>query len=67
MDSKIKLKVGDKVRVKAGLGIVSGWEGYIIEIRGNKAWVDFPYVDIRWIFLEDLELVRRNEQNRKNL
>jgi len=50
-----------KVRVKAGLGMVSGWEGHIIEIQGDKALVDFPYADIRWISLEDLEIVKKGE------
>jgi len=56
---KGKLKVGSKVRVKKGLGMVSGKTGTILRIRDGKALVDMPYYDIREIFVEDLELVCR--------
>ena len=53
------MKVGDKVRVKMGLGTISGKTGYIIEIDGDKALVDFPYYDIRTIYIEDLEIIKQ--------
>jgi len=39
--------------VKSGLGMISGHTGYIIAINGEKAVVDFPYYDIKEIYLED--------------
>jgi len=53
------LKIGDKVKVKSGLGMISGHTGYIIAINGEKAVVDFPYYDIKEIYLEDLTKIKK--------
>ncbi len=49
--------LGEKVKVKKGLGIISGKTGYIIKITNEKALINFPYYDIREIYLKDLEKV----------
>jgi len=59
LNSQRNFKIGDKVRVKRGLGMVSGKRGTIIYIGNKKALINFPYDDIREIYFEDLELLRR--------